>query len=330
MPALAVTTGASLLTGWLGSRASNSAANMQNQAAQQAAQASLQAGQTAAGGVNDATTAAMAAAQQGTQQGIGAVNDATGQANQTLAGLIQQITGNQAGYTGAGNQAVQSLAQMFAPGGAGTQQFSFSGEDFRNTPGYQFSLEEGNKAIERSAAARGGLKSGSTLKALSRFNIGTAEQAYGNAFNRAQSAFQMNRENQVNPLLALAGMGQTATQNVNAATANLGSQQAGNTADAGRFTGSAQMNLGQLLGQLGVRGAESAGGFLTNATGQANEALMGGANARAAGRVGAANSWNNTIGGIAGNVGGWLTGRNRRGGGGFQGYDDSLATFGGR
>lgn len=69
-------------------------------------------------------------------------------------------------------------------------------------PGYQFRMDQGQKAIERSAAARGGLFSGGTGKALQQYSQGLASQEYGNAFNR---------------LASLAGIGQSATgQQVNA------------------------------------------------------------------------------------------------------------------
>lgn len=326
----AVMGGASLLTSWLGSRASNQAANIQNQAGQQAANASMLAGQNAVGGINAATAAAQQAAQQGYGQGLEAIQGGANQANQTLAALLAQATGNQSAYMGAGNQAIQNLSQMFAPGGAATQQFNFSGEDFRNTPGYQFALEEGQRAIERSAAARGaGPLSGGTLRALTRYSQGVADQGFGDAFNRARSTFQMNRENMVNPALALAQLGQGATQNVNALTASLGGQQAQNTFDAGRMGGQAQMNLAELLGQYGIRGAETAGRFGMGAVADANDALMGGANARAAGRVGSANAWNQGISGVANSLGGWLAQRDMRRRTPFAGYADEFA-YGGR
>jgi hypothetical protein len=51
-------------------------------------------------------------------------------------------------------------------------------------PGYGFRFSEGLKALERSAAARGGLLSGGTGKALTRYGQEAASQEYGNAYNR--------------------------------------------------------------------------------------------------------------------------------------------------
>lgn len=51
---------------------------------------------------------------------------------------------------------------------------------FRSTPGYQFALDEGQRAIDRSAAARGGLVSGNTLAELTRYGTGLADQTFQN------------------------------------------------------------------------------------------------------------------------------------------------------
>jgi len=51
---------------------------------------------------------------------------------------------------------------------------------FTKTPAYQLPLAEGTKAVERSAAARGNLLSGRTLKELTRFGQDYAGTQYGN------------------------------------------------------------------------------------------------------------------------------------------------------
>ena len=89
----------------------------------------------------------------------------------------------------------------------------FSMADYEADPGYGFRVKEGMKAIERSAAARGGLLSGATLKGITRFGQDTASAEYLNAFNR----YQTNRANQLNPLQSLYGGGQTATNTLTGA-----------------------------------------------------------------------------------------------------------------
>jgi hypothetical protein len=99
--------------------------------------------------------------------------------------------------------------------------------NFETDPGYEFRRNEGQNALQRSAAARGSNLSGSNLKALSRYNQDYASGEYNNAFNR-WSADQTNRfnrhnttqTNQYNRLAGLAGVGQQAVGQVGNAGAN--------------------------------------------------------------------------------------------------------------
>ena len=86
-----------------------------------------------------------------------------------------------------------------------TEYTPFGMQQFQADPGYGFRMSEGMKALERSAAARGGLLSGATGKALQRFGQEMGSQEYQNAFNR----YQAEREARLNPLQSLAGVGQT-------------------------------------------------------------------------------------------------------------------------
>jgi len=98
----------------------------------------------------------------------------------------------------------------------------FGMADFQADPGYAFRLSEGQKALDRQAAARGGLISGGALKAAGRYGQDMASQEFTNAFNR----YQTNRSNQLNPLQSLMGAGQTATN-------FLGTTGAANAANVG-------------------------------------------------------------------------------------------------
>jgi hypothetical protein len=101
-------------------------------------------------------------------------------------------------------------------------------------------LSEGQKALERSAAARGGLLSGGTGKALQRFGQEMGSQEYTNAFNR----YQAERQARLGPLQSLAGVGQTATNTIGQAgqtmAANVGEAiGSGAAARASGYVGSA-------------------------------------------------------------------------------------------
>jgi hypothetical protein len=55
---------------------------------------------------------------------------------------------------------------------------------FKTDPGFEFRRSEGQKAIDRSLASRGGALSGAAVKAGIRFADDTASQEYSNYFNR--------------------------------------------------------------------------------------------------------------------------------------------------
>jgi len=114
-------------------------------------------------------------------------------------------------------------------GDYGRDARDFGMNDFEADPGYGFRLAEGNKALERSAAARGMVLSGQMFKGVQRFGQDLASQEYQNAFNR----FQTNRSSRLNPLMGLAGAGQQATNVVSNAAGQLGTQLGENAMGAG-------------------------------------------------------------------------------------------------
>lgn len=60
----------------------------------------------------------------------------------------------------------------------------FTLDDYEADPGYQFRLDETNKALEQGAAAKGRNFSGAALKEAMRFGSDLASQEYGNSYNR--------------------------------------------------------------------------------------------------------------------------------------------------
>ena len=73
-------------------------------------------------------------------------------------------------------------------------EFEFDAEDLQKDPGYQWRLNQGNKAVERSAAAGGMLGSGKTLKGLQRWSQGLASQEYDRAYGRSLGEFGQRRD----------------------------------------------------------------------------------------------------------------------------------------
>lgn len=130
-------------------------------------------------------------------------------------------------------------------------QQDFDANDFQQDPGYQFRLDEGMKAIERSAAARGGLNSTATMKNLGRFSQGVASDEYGKAYDR----FNADRDRRFNRMASLAGIGQTSQGAVNAAGQNYGNNVSSNQIGVGNAqaaSGIAQQNQRTGLVQGGI------------------------------------------------------------------------------
>ena len=112
--------------------------------------------------------------------------------------MYEESVARQQPFMQAGREALNKLIPL-------SDYQKFGMQQFQADPGYGFRMSEGMKALERSAAARGGLMSGATGKALQRFGQEMGSQEYQNAFNR----YQAERAAQLNPLQSLAGVGQT-------------------------------------------------------------------------------------------------------------------------
>ena len=154
-----------------------------------------------------------------------------------------------------GAQGTQPVAPSTRPAFSGpTGEFGslakpFGMGQFNADPGYAFRQSEGMKALERSAAARGGLLSGSAMKGIQRFGQDLASQEYQNAFNR----YQVERAARLNPLQSLMGAGQSSANTLTSAAGGLGqglaqSELAAGQARASGYVGSANALSGALGG----------------------------------------------------------------------------------
>jgi hypothetical protein len=117
-----------------------------------------------------------------------------------------KVREDQEPYRAAGYEALAQLAGLsnFDP--------TPTHEQVANEPGYQFGLLQGRNALEGSAAARGGLYSGNALKELTQYANDYASTKYNDAWNRVQTGFG----NRWGRLAGLAGIGQSATNRVDA------------------------------------------------------------------------------------------------------------------
>jgi hypothetical protein len=233
----------SLVSGIMGSNASQNAANVESQGAQQAQALELQ-------------------NQQAAQ---------TSQANATSANVAAEQPYQTLGSTSAGN-----LNQLLQTGfQAPTLQQA------EQTPGYQFQLQSGTNAINENAAANGTLMSGNTGKALEQYgqNLGQSayQQTYQNALNQYMANYQslMGGTNAgLSSTATMGQLGQSGAQNLsyvdltgaqqqaeqlnNAAAARaggiLGSNQAWQTAIGGMTGGLGNIDTTgeSTLGEMGI------------------------------------------------------------------------------
>jgi hypothetical protein len=179
---------------------------------------------------------------------------------------FQQTREDYAPYREAGYNA---LAQLQKTAGNVPGAFKFGAGDYQADPGYAFRLSEGQKALDRQAAARGGLISGGALKAAQRYGQEMGSQEFGNAYNRALTSYNTGvaSENQLyNRQAALAGIGQTATGQVAQAGQNY-ANTAGNLMTGGAAAQAAgQVGMANAItGGLGTYLNYSQGNALTNA-----------------------------------------------------------------
>jgi hypothetical protein len=175
--------------------------------------------------------------------------------------MFEKTREDQAPYRTAGYNA---LAEMQRTAGNVPAAFKFGDYEFKADPGFGFRLSEGQKALDRQAAARGGLISGGALKAATRFGQEMGSQEFGNAFNRALTSYNTDvaRENQLyNRQAALSGIGQTATNLVGQAGQNYATGAGSALGTYGTNVGNLMTSAGaaQAAGQVGVANALTGG-----------------------------------------------------------------------
>jgi len=149
----------------------------------------------------------------------------------------------------AGVNALPGYVSGIQEGGELVRGFNMG--DFTTDPGYAFRLSEGQKALDRQAAARGGLISGGALKAAQRYGQEMGSQEYSNAYNRFRDTQSLRR----NALAGVAGYGPTAASSMNAAGQNYATGAGGVISGQGETSANALLSAQQArsssYGQLG-------------------------------------------------------------------------------
>jgi hypothetical protein len=170
-----------------------------------------------------------------------AQTNAANQSNQLAALIYGNNTAMNQPFVNAGTGAVNKMADLNGLNGSVNQGQAAQGF-VTSDPGYQFRMDQGNKAVANSSAAAGGLYSGRAFKDAQNYAQGAASQEYGNAYNR---------------LSGLAGIGQ-ASANQQAANGNAYSNAFGSNMGA--------IGNAQAAGQIGSTNAitGSIGGLMNS------------------------------------------------------------------
>lgn len=116
-------------------------------------------------------------------------------------------------------------------------------------PGYQFRLEQGTKALERGASAKGKLLGGAQQKALLKYGQDLGSQEYGNAYARALNEYQLEagrKRQKFNILSGISGTGQASAARMAGATSQLGSSVGNIYNRMSDFQGRAAMRSGDI------------------------------------------------------------------------------------
>lgn len=183
----------------------------------------------------------------GASKAAGAARDAANAANAEQRYQYDQTRTDQAPWRNTGSSALSSIAKLYgldttdANGNVikGTGKANFS--SFTASPDYQFNLQQGQQAIDRSAAARGGLLSGAAVREGERYASGLASQEYGGYVNR---------------LAQVAGVGQAATNATDAFGQDKANAISNNYINAGNARASAYLDQSQSISN-GINGLAS-------------------------------------------------------------------------
>ena len=211
----------------------------------------------------------------GQSNALAAQQQALAQEQQYITGATNKATGYLDPYASAGTTALGQLQSGMSDGslnGAMTNaQYQASPlytpminslADLQATPGYQFQLDQGLQGVNNSAAAKGSLLSGATLKATNDYAQGQAATGYQAAWQRAQQAYQQAFSNNQSTQNQKFQQLQTVANNGQTAATNQGNYQMSGAASLAGATS----NFGNNASSLALAGGQNNANALTGTT----------------------------------------------------------------
>lgn len=190
-------------------------------------------------------------ASQGAQSAASTQAGAQQQSAATQRQLMRQLQRNQNPYMQAGRGATVGLRNLFGSNGSmnkAYQNFSFDPSHLSKMPGFNFQLQQGDRALQSSDATTVGALSGAAMKDLMKFNQGLANTYEQQYYNQALSNYQTNQQNYYgnqnnifNRLNQISSLGENAAANTGNQTAQLGTGVAQAQAAAGASEAAGQI-----------------------------------------------------------------------------------------
>ena len=171
---------------------------------------------------------AVAAAGITAAAGIGSTllqKDTAESAQDAAQAQFQQQRADTAPWRTAGEQSLTANTDLLGLNGPDAATAAMG--RFTTSPGYQFQLEQGLRAVDAGAAAQGMLRSGATLKAEQEYGQGLANQDFTNYYNRLFQLSNLGGNVAVGGATNAAGSASAALGGANAQNSILGNTAQG-------------------------------------------------------------------------------------------------------
>ena len=144
-------------------------------------------------------------------------------------------------------------------------------EQARQTPGYQFGLQQGEGALQAGAAANGSLLTGGTQSALNKYGQDYADTNYNNVYNQALQTYGTNyntwanqQASEYNKLASMSGLGQTTAQNLNTEGLASTGQIANTLSNTGQQMSNQNMNAANATASGYINSANAINGGISS------------------------------------------------------------------
>lgn len=191
---------------------------------------------------------------------------AANQATQTEQNMFNTVSGYEQPFISGGQAAYGTLNDLLGVGGSGNS--TQMQDTLNNLPGYQFTLNQGLKSVQNSAAARGLADSGAALKGAANYATGLANSGYQGYVTGLQNSANTG----ASAANSLAGFGTSTASQIGANQIGAGNAAAGASiaggnaaANAANGIGGSAVSLSQLYTLNNILNANNAGSSGSNA-----------------------------------------------------------------